>query len=221
MATRSAGSPRILLLLGGTWHDFDGFGRAFAGWFPDAEITCDLASLDALEGYDVVAMFTCLTPENEDGSPADQVFTDRHATPLAQWVVRGGGLLALHGATVSALTSPALERLVGGAFVSHPPASDSDETVFPFTVHPMSGEHPISCGVDAFPVRDEFYVERHGSDIAVHMVAIDRGVAHPIVWTRTEGKGRVARFTLGHDARAWSLPAYERIVAQAVAWLSE
>ncbi|MGH8046610.1 MAG: hypothetical protein ACREKL_05150, partial [Chthoniobacterales bacterium] len=82
MAAYTAGSPRILLLLGGTWHDFDGFGRVFREWFPDVEITRDLASLARLDAFDVVAMFTCFTRENEDGSASVEIFSDEIAAPL-------------------------------------------------------------------------------------------------------------------------------------------
>ncbi|MGH8046473.1 MAG: ThuA domain-containing protein, partial [Chthoniobacterales bacterium] len=113
-------------------------------------------------------------------------------------------------------------ELVGGVFVEHPAASTTNgsvEYVFPFSVLRTQSRHPSTEGVEPFGVHDEFYIERHSSGIDVHMVAIDRGVAHPVVWTREHGNGRVARITLGHDTRTWNLPAYRRLVTQAVGWL--
>jgi uncharacterized protein len=213
MATPSAGSPRILLLLGGTWHDFDGFGRAFQEVFPNTEITHDLEALTRLtrEETDVVVMFTCLTPENEDGSPA-AALTDGHALLLAEWVSTGGALLGVHGATVSGKTSPEFRRLIGGVFVEHPEA-------FEFAVRPVSTSS--LAGLETFTVHDEFYLERCEGDVTVRMVGIHEDDSHPLVWTREEGCGRVAHIAMGHDGKVWNHPAYRRLLEVMLGWLFE
>jgi type 1 glutamine amidotransferase len=83
----------------------------------------------------------------------------------------------------------------------------------------MYRDHPITDGVEAFTVHDEFYVEMHEPSVDVHMIAIDRGVAYPMVWTKEEGEGRVAHVGIGHDERVWCLRPYQRLMLQAVAWL--
>ena len=117
---------KILMILGGTWHDFDGFAAAMtpilekAGYTVDA--TYDLDALTQIEGhYDLVLLNTCIGEVLEDDGPAAPGLTDAQAESLAGWVRDGGGLLAVHAATVAGQTSPTLRALVGGVFVEHPP----------------------------------------------------------------------------------------------------
>ncbi|MFZ6027210.1 MAG: ThuA domain-containing protein [Chloroflexota bacterium] len=210
--------PHTLLLLGGTWHNFN----AFANWLTpllqefghQVDGSYHPAALTHLNdsGYDLVVLYTCLSPAQEDGSPAEVVLEDEHAVFLAEWLARGGRMLALHAATVSSATSAVFRHLVGGIFVEHPPA-------FSFQVCPVYGEHPITAGIQAFSVYDEFYFERTEADVQVHMLAVDRGAAYPMVWSRTEGAGRVVHIAMGHDEGVWRQPPYRQLVVQSVQWL--
>ena len=209
---------RIVIVLGGTYHDFDGFAATIKPILEDAghtvDSTYDLDTLTRLdEGhYDVVLLHTCLsTPEEEDSKP--EAPTDAQVKALVEWVRDGGALLASHAATASARFHPALKALMGGVFVSHPPQ-------FAFTVYPLFREHPITDGIKAFAVHDEFYVETYEPSVDVHMVALDRGVAHPMVWSKSEGRGRVAHVAIGHDEKVWNLEPYQRLMLQAIDWLT-
>jgi type 1 glutamine amidotransferase len=206
---------RTLILLGGTWHNFDAFAE-YARTQLDPlgcriECTRDLQRLETLTGLDLVIKYTCFSASLEDGKPAPVRFTDAHAEALAQWVAAGGALLGVHSATVAAQSSPRLRKLLGASFVNHPPAFD-------VTVHPMAANHPVTAGVGVFSGRDEFYIHEMEPDVHVHMGALDRGVAHPMVWTRIEGRGRVAYVAPGHDGHVWSLAPYRRLFAQAAQW---
>ncbi len=209
---------RILIVLGGTWHDFDGFVAAMRPVFEAAghtvESTYDRDVLTRLdeERYDVVLLHTCLGTPGE-GSSEPEMYDGAQVQALVEWVRDGGGLLASHAATVSAQFDPALRALMGGVFVSHPPQ-------FAFTVYPLLSQHPITDGVEAFTVHDEFYVEVHEASVEIHMVALDRGVAHPMVWSKYERRGRVAHVAMGHDEKVWNLPPYRRLMLQAIAWLT-
>lgn len=215
---QNGGEKRILLVLGGTWHDFDGFaavmrpvleGRGYV-----FEATYDLGVLARLhEGrYRLVLFYTCLGEQREDGT-VQEGLADEQAIGLVEWVRGGGALLTVHAATVLGQSSPELKALMGGVFVSHPPR-------FVFPVYPCYGEHPITAGVQAFTVHDEFYVEACDDSVTLHMVAFDRGIAYPMVWSRHEGQGRVAHIAMGHDAEVWTLGLYQRLLLQAADWLT-
>ncbi|MCX7682201.1 MAG: ThuA domain-containing protein [Anaerolineae bacterium] len=212
-------SKKVLMLLGGTWHDFDGFAATIRPVLEQAgyavEATYDLDTLTRLGelGCDVVLLYTCLTEQLEDGRPATLKHSAAQIAALAEWVKAGGGLLAVHAATVAGQSSPTLRALMGGVFVTHPPA-------FAFTVYPLHREHPITAGVPAFTVYDELYVQDYDADVAIHAVTIDRGVAYPMVWTRTEGRGRVAHIAMGHGEEVWILKPYQQLLQQAVKWLT-
>lgn len=213
-------AKHILLILGGIYHDFEGFAGAmrllFEGVGHTLDATYDLDTLTQLDrsDYDLVMSYTSLSPHREgqeDTTP--ETLTDDQVRNLAHWVETGGALLAVHSATVSAIPNPAMHSLMGGVFVSHPPQ-------FSFMVCPMYRAHPITEGVEAFAVRDEFYVQDYDEANEVHMVAIDRGVAYPMVWTRDQGHGRVAYIAMGHGPDVWRLPPYQRLILQSITWLT-
>ena len=210
---------RVLMVLGGTWHDFDGFAAAMRPVFKRARLkvkaTYEPDALTQLDGsrYDLVLINTCIGERREDDGPTAPGFTDRQVESLTRWVHSGGGLLAVHAATVAGQSSPALRALLGGVFVTHPPQ-------FNFTVYPLYAEHPITAGIDAFTVRDELYVQEYDRFVEIHAVALDRGVAHPMVWNRSEGKGRVAYIAMGHGPEVWGLEPYQRLMLQAIEWLT-
>ena len=213
-------AKRILILLGGRYHDFDGFARAMApiyeaeGW--PIEATYDLDVLTCLDkvGCEIVLVYTCFSknePDQAERTP--ERLTDEQVRGLADWVQKGGALLAAHCATVVGESGPELGRLLGGTFISHPPP-------FTFTISPVSDEHPITRGVPAFDVYDEFYMERCEPSVKIHMIAVDQTVAHPMVWSKQEGAGRVVHIAPGHFPEVWNLRPYQRLMVQAVSWLT-
>ena len=210
---------RVLMILGGTWHDFDGFAAALKPVFKRARFrvkaTYKLDALTQLDGsrYDLVLLNTCIGERREDGGPTAPGFTDRQVESLTRWVRGGGGLLAVHAATVAGQSSPALHALLGGVFVTHPPQ-------FSFTVYPLHKEHPITAGIEAFAIHDEFYVHAYDDTASIHMVALDRGVAHPMVWSKREGRGHVAYIAMGHGPEVWKLAPYRQLLLQSIDWLA-
>ncbi|HRJ43959.1 MAG: ThuA domain-containing protein [Caldilineaceae bacterium] len=210
-------SVKILLLLGGVHHNFDGFAAAFQ------EIVGDSSHLitptydgDALlhlhdEEVDVVALYTCLGGAQKDGVVAEDLTTAQTGA-LVKWVRDGGGVLALHAATVMREGNQLLGGLLGGRFLSHPPQFD-------FTVTPLARQHPVIDGVGPFTVHDEFYMQETSTDVTVHMTAEDRGAVHPMVWTKEEGRGRVVYIAPGHTAGTWAAAEYQKLVRQGVVWL--
>jgi hypothetical protein len=209
---------QMRILLGGKHHDFDGFAAAItpiyqhAGYQVEATYDRDMLLGLADAPVNVILLYTCFGRSGENDQ-ANEGLTAAHTEALANWVQNGGGLLAAHAATVSGQTDAAFRRLVGGAFVSHPPQ-------FTFTLYPMFEAHPITGGVESFAVHDEFYIQHYDPGIEVHMAAFDRGVGHPMVWSRAEGEGRVAHIAVGHGPRTWRLDPYQQLMAQAAAWLA-
>jgi len=211
---------KALVLLGGLWHDFDGFADAMQSLLTphgfQVEATYDLDHLLQLEEYhyDVIISYTCFSLHREgynDTTP--ESLTNPQIDGLTNWIRNGGALLAAHSATVMGKSDPALGELIGGVFVSHP-------APFSFTLSPIYGEHPITNGIDAFTVHDEFYVETYAPDVQIHLVAFDRGVAHPMAWSKSEGQGRVAHIAPGHFREVWELKPYQQLLLQTIDWLT-
>ncbi len=212
---------RILLLSGGTYHDFDGFEEAIRPLLESAghtlDATYDLDTLLALEKpghYHLVINNTCLGKRRPDHDDTHQErLTNAQTEALVAFVRAGGGYLPFHSATVSGEPNPELARLNGALFLEHPP-------LHTFTVYPTRLEHPITTGIEAFCVRDELYMQAYHEDVIVLMVAIDRGVAYPMVWTRHEGQGRVAHIALGHTPEVWHSAPFQKLFMQTVDWLT-
>ena len=211
-------NKHTLLLLGGTWHDFDGFAVAMQPIFEEAgcdlDATYDLERLTQLEEgcYDLVILYTCLTEQREDGTPSTLWPTDVQVESLVRWVQAGGGLLATHAATVCPKV-PAWCRLMGGTFIEHPPQSS-------FTVYPVFHKHPITTNIEAFTVHDELYIQQPEPGVDVLAVTTDRGTAYPMVWCKADGYGRVAHIAPGHGPETWNQPLYRRLIQQTIQWLS-
>ncbi len=212
---------RALILLGGMWHDFDGFARSVrplleaAGW--QVESSYDLELLTRLDDQacDLVLTYTCFCEHAEgldnsgpEGMSAAQI------DGLTRWVRAGGAFLPAHASSAPGKSDPGLPELTGGFFVEHPPA-------FVFTVYPVYAPHPITAGIEAFPVYDEMYMEQCDPSVEVHMLSVERGVAYPLVWSKTEGRGRVAHVALGHFEAVWELEAYRQLMLQTIGWLTE
>lgn len=212
----------IWILLGGEWHDFEGFTAAMkslleaVGFRSHATYDPDiLTRLDTLD-CDLLLIYTCLARGPAEEKPGILTkFSQAQVQGLVKWVQQGGALLAVHAATVLGDSDPALENLLGGVFIRHPPRGA-------FPVIPLSAQHPIIDGVGAFEVvNDELYIQRYHASIQVHMVAIYEQVAYPVVWSREDGLGNVAHIALGHSSQTWELEPYQRLVLQSIRWLLE
>lgn len=212
---------KALMITGGTWHDFAGFAVNMRPLVESAgyslEATQDLEVLTQIDrlGIDLVISYTSLGKHREGyNDTGPEIMTLEQIRGLRKWVQTGGGLLAVHSATVLGDSDPELGELMGGVFVSHPPQ-------FAFTVYPLISEHPITLGIDAFTVFDEFYVQRMVAPVEIHMVAVDRGIAYPMAWSKSEGNGRVAHVAMGHSEQVWNLPPYRQLLRQSMDWVAQ
>jgi type 1 glutamine amidotransferase len=214
----SSNRKHLLILLGGTYHDFEGFRASLESLFEplgwQVSATYDLNVLSHLSEMrpDLVLSYTCLTEPQEDIITPDRL-GDEQIAGLAGWVRSGGAFLAVHAATVVGRSAPGYADLLGGAFLWHPPSLS-------FTVYPLAIEHTITSGIPAFQVNDEFYIQQVDPGVQVHMLAVNAGVAHPMVWSRIDGKGRVAYIAMGHSETVWELPAYRQLLVQAADFLT-
>jgi hypothetical protein len=211
---------RALILLGGMWHDFDGFARSIAplleaaGWQVESSYNLELLTRLDDPPCDLALSYTCFTQHAEGlDNSGPELMSAAQIDGLTRWVRDGGAFLSVHGASVCGKSGKGLQELTGGFFVEHPPA-------FTFTVYPVYGPHPITDGIEAFSVHDEMYIEQCDPSVNVHMLTVDRGVAHPLVWSKSEGRGRVAHIAPGHFEAVWELEPYRRLMLQTIGWLT-
>ncbi len=108
--------------------------------------------------------------------------------------------------------------LVGGGSKSH-------EKLQEFEVKVIKRNHPIMEGVPhTFRITDELYrweADNKGSNIEVLAIGkgLESGAEFPVVWVVKHGKAKIVCNTLGHDADAHNLPAYQTILGNSLNWV--
>jgi type 1 glutamine amidotransferase len=136
---------------------------------------------------------------------------------LSGHVHAGGGLLALHGASICFDDWPEWRDLLGGVWrweaSSHPPLDG------PVDVRVVPGGHPIVAGVPDFRIVDEVYgfLDRT-DDVAGLLFSPHGGTDHPLLWARTVGRGRVVYDALGHHVPSYQVPEHRLVVRRAALW---
>ena len=136
---------------------------------------------------------------------------------LFQHVHSGGGLLAMHGASICFDDWPGWRDLLGGVW-------DWDRSAHPALAGPVpvtvaTDRHPIVAGVGDFEIVDEVYGFLDRADDAVGLMSSPHsGTDHPLLWARTVGSGRVVYDALGHHVPSYAVPEHRRIVRRAARW---
>lgn len=154
-----------------------------------------------------------LLTKSDNVSAADRTpwMTDEVQAAFAAYVRQGGGLLAVHSGTADYAARPVLRSLLGGVFDHHPEQC-------PVTVEPQPG-HPLCAGSSAFTLKDEHYFMAFDDTQAeVYLTTRSEHGLQPGAWRRSEGRGRVAVLTPGHNLEVWLHPSYQALLRNALRW---
>lgn len=204
-------SQKISVVVAGTdkWHDVLGGGQAIRrilvseGILAPLEIGLERFDEDRFcdaAAYVVYAMRPAMRPEAQEA--------------LAARVAEGTGLVVLHASNVvvDPQTMSTWLSVAGSVFERHGPFDA-------LSVRVDQPNHPVTEGVNDFCIDDEPYEVALTVDDADILASLDvDGERKPMVYVRDHGKGRVCYIALGHDGRAWSHPAFQRMVVQAARW---
>ncbi|MDR0293901.1 MAG: ThuA domain-containing protein [Oscillospiraceae bacterium] len=221
---------RVFLFCGDYWHPeqvpIDGVAPLREKGF-DFDIITDANdfSPDILKNYPVVL----LSKSGEiSRTEKDSWKTQEVQQAFVDYVENGGGLLAVHNATVGGERTQTLDALLGCRFSYHPHDC-------PVTVQPVK-PHPVTEGVGMFREVDEHYrLEILSSDIDVFMASYSppqgdeaqygedpyhnsEAWVCPAGYARTQGEGRVCVLTPGHHLAVWRNPQYQRALENALRW---
>jgi len=222
---------RNLLLTGGIVHPFESAAPALAEVLRahdiESTITEDIdAGLAELTrgGFDILTLYALRWSMRDD----------RYAPHRARWAYSpsaaardaieghlraGRGIFGVHTASICFDDWPRWRGILGGAWEwgrsGHPPFG-------PVEVRIVEPGHPLVRGLAGFALDDEVYGDLAlEPDVVPLMQAsatgADRG-AHPVLWTRNVGVGRVVYDALGHDAASMRHPVHARILARSALW---
>jgi len=200
---------KILILLGGGYHDFKEGGRIIERLLREKGIEFDvvwdksvLKDLPTSE-YRAVLLYTQggkLTEEEEKG--------------LLEFIREGGGYAGIHSASDSFKENRGYVELVGAYFVRHPPVQQ-------LTIKIVDRAHPITRGLSDFTTVDELYIQEHVSDKHVLLEAHLEDIIEPVCWVRNYGEGRVFYISLGHDPNAISNKNFQEVLVRGIKWAAK
>lgn len=200
---------RTLLVCGGPIHDWCAVGDIMYTALGDSsefDVTrCDddltIFTDPNLEAYDVIVFYW---------TRGD--ITDEQMNGLSRFVKSGKGFVGVHGATASFRESPEFHEFLGGLFIKHPKPRQ-------YMVSICDTAHPITAGFDAeFMVFDEQYTYDYDPRVNVLATALWQGRAHPVIWTKPCGDGRIAYFALGHDGEIAQQTPFSELLVRCTRW---
>jgi len=184
------------------------------GGFEVQELTrfTQLTPVALLEARGLVLLQTSGTPELDAAGRAQLLAAVRGGLPL----------LAFHAATDTFPRWAAFHRMLGANFRDHPNAGVGRVRVENRS-HPATARLPRS-----FSLREEYYRflprpdPRSGAHVLASLDVASFGGRpkgdRPLVWWRTELRGRVFYSALGHRPQTWRDPRYRRLLAGALDW---
>jgi len=173
----------------------------------------DVFTPERLAGIDVVVLL----------HTTGDVITDAGEAAMEQFLLSGGGLVAVHGAADGERDWPFFgSRALGGAwFESHPQIQQASVIV-------EDRHHPATAAVgERWVCTDEWYNFVKSPRGSVHVLAsLDEqsyeggsmGVDHPIVWSTPVGDGAAFYTGLGHTVERYSEPAFQAHLQGAIEW---
>lgn len=184
-------------------------------------------SPEILAKYPAILLSKCDEVSQTDRQPWK---TEAVQKAFVDYVENGGGLLAIHTATVAGENTEALDKLLGCRFVSHP-------NICPVTVQAIK-PHPITEGVEMFCEADEHYriqIISPDADVLLASYSPPQGdeskykedpynnspaAVCAAGYVRTQGKGRVCVLTPGHLLEVWHNAQFQKLLENALHWTS-
>ena len=206
---------KVLLIGGGSSHDFHKFfNLADVAMLKAAKFSVNYTEspLDFVEHVKTVDVLVLSV-----NTPAFTTPAVRKA--LFDHVAAGKGVVLLHaGVWYNYRDWPEYNReLAGGGSRGH-------DRLGEYEVKVSQPDHPLLKGVPAsFRITDElYYFEPDAAGTPIEVLATAHSAAkgkdYPQLFIVKHPKARIVGLTLGHDARAHSLPAYQQLLQNAILW---
>jgi type 1 glutamine amidotransferase len=174
----------------------------------------------AMRKYDLMIV-------NADRRDDEFKFTVNQQEAIFELVRTGHGYVSIHAADNAAKDwLPAWRDMLGGVF-SHVGQPDGKTRKGAYTVKIAAIDSPITRGLFDFAIKDELYYHVQMQPDVQPLATIEyQGVAWPVAWTRTFGKGRVFHTVLGHRDFGPDKddpirdPNLSRLIIQGVDWVA-
>jgi type 1 glutamine amidotransferase len=206
---------RVLIITGG--HDFE--REAFFEMFnempgikyqelihPEAN---QVYASDLIEEIDVLIFYDMI-----------QEISDPEKKAFLNLLEKGLGMVFLHHSLASYQEWDEFADIIGGRYILSDQGGSTYRHGVDMPVHIVSGDHPLTKGINDFVIHDEVY----GNFKVLPDVNALLTTTHPesgeiIAWTNTAGKSRIVYIQLGHDHHAYENPDFRLLMNQTIDWV--
>jgi len=148
---------------------------------------------------------------NISSSDQNGWMTDEIQAAFADYVRKGNGLLAIHSGTADFQEMPVLRSLLGGVFTHHPEQCA--------VTMELQTNHPLTTGIPSFTLKDEHYfMAMYDPQVDIFAKTRSEHGEQPAGWRKTEGAGRVAVLTPGHNLEVWLHPSFQVVLLNTLRW---
>jgi type 1 glutamine amidotransferase len=223
-ATTPPAKPiRILVITGNHTYKVDQFNQMLAGLGDN--ITFQIAELPG--AYDM------FLPQNR--SKYDvlvfyhmwQKITDEQAKVLAECIMEGKPLVALHHSICAYDDWPEYFNIIGGKYFHKPTTVKGKEYAacsyihdVHFNVKVVDPNNPVTKGISDFEIFDETYKGYYVEDGVTPLLKTDEPSSAPVIgWSKKYGKARVVTLQSGHDAPTFENPNFRKLLKQSIEWV--
>jgi putative heme-binding domain-containing protein len=171
----------------------------------DVEAAEGWPSAGQLESADAIVMYS-----NNPGWDASK------GEELDRYLARGGGLVLIHYAIEGHEAPEALASRIGLAWQGGRSAFRHG----PLDIDFSGSSSPITRGIEKLRLVDESYWRLVGDPAAIDVLGTARedGAPRPLVWTRTQGRGRVFVSVPGHYTWTFDDPLFRLLILRGLAW---
>lgn len=210
-----------LILAGDYFHNpsdaFEGVGSALRNEGIEVECTTDFAAIgkEMLVNKDLFVILRdgIEFPNGRDADPVAWMQPEQEEA-IEQFVLQGGGFLALHNAGWGYPWKNGYRRTLGGYYVGHPPIAE-------FRVEVINKQHPITAGVESYDIVDEqHFLYFDYARVEVLLVSQGQDGRQSVAgWAYEYSKGRVVYLPNGHTLEILQHPTYQKLLRNAATWL--
>ena len=215
---------KVLLLCDDLWHPGETvqYGLNFLvdkGYTLDTVMDAkDIVTPELLRSYDaiIIAKGNALTGANSTAPWFEDGITFVPPEGYKQYVEAGGAVIAMHsGVTYSPERCPGMSDFLGTCFKGHPPQC-------PVKFRVTTPTHPIMKGIEnfTFPQDEHYQIDILCDDAEVIFETVSEAGTFPAGIVRQIGKGRLCILTPGHNAFAINYPAYQKVILNALDWVT-
>ena len=203
----ASAAKNVVMLIGGRWHPFELCGRIAKEFLESTgryKLTVTNANDVLAEGlgkYDGLIIYA----QGQDITPAQEA-------GLLKFVRGGGGLVGIHCAADVFRNSRDYVKLIGSEFKTHPPMHQ-------FRVDLVDEAHQATTRLGGFETFEEMYhLQNVNEDVQLLATTRWLGQPLPMMYTRTEGKGRVFYTALGHAEKQFLHPQFKKSLLHGLDW---